>query len=466
MNRYLIPLAFSLLLLAVHIVYAQKKDRPNILFVIADDWGYPHAGAYGDPIVKTPDFDRIANNGVLFTNAYCAAPSCTPSRAAMLTGLYPHRLQQGVNLWGFLPSGFPTYPQLLKEAGYAVGSERKGWGPGNYQAGGYQHNPAGPQVHYREFFKDLPADQPFCFWYGSSDPHRPYVEGAGASAGLAANSVKVPPFLPDVPVIRNDILDYYYEVQRFDNDLGKVLALLDSLGRLENTLIVVTSDNGIPFPRAKANVYDGGARLPLAVCWAGRIRGGRVFDGFVSLVDIAATFLDVAGIAPPAIMDGKSLLPVLTGGAASHRSEVFIERERHARARAGNTGYPVRAVRTKEFLYVRNLKPDRWPAGDSGAEFSEGVYGDIDRGPSKAFLVKQQPEPFATLALHKRPAEELYDLRSDPHQLKNVAANKKYAAALAALRAKVDSWMLETKDPRRNGGGAEIEQYPYFGRKK
>ncbi len=262
------------------------------------------------------------------------------------------------------------------------------------------------------------------------------------------------------------MLDYYYEVQRFDNVLDKILTLLDSLGRLENTLIVVTSDNGIPFPRAKANVYDGGARLPLAVCWAGRIKGDHVFDGFVNLVDIAATFLDAAGIEPPAVMDGKSLLPVLTRVATSHRSEVFIERERHARARAGNIGYPVRAVRTKEFLYVRNLKPDRWPAGNPDAESIQGIYGDIDKGPSKAFLVKQQPEPFTTLALHKRPAEELYDLRYDPHQLKNVAADKNYAAALAALREKVDSWMLDTKDPRRNGGGAEIELYPYFGPKK
>lgn len=443
-----------------------KAERPDILFVIADDWGYPHAGAYGDPLVKTPNFDRVAKAGVLFTNAYCAAPSCSPSRAAILTGSYPHRLEEGINLWGFLPKKFPVYPELLKGAGYAVGSQRKGWGPGNYQQGGYTDNPAGRVADVKPFIRNLPKEQPFCFWYGSSDPHRPYEEGTGKTSGMEVVKAKVPAFLPDVPEIRNDILDYYYEVQRFDRDLGEVLDLLDSLGRLQNTIVVVTSDNGMPFPRAKANVYDGGAHIPLAICWGDKIKGGRTFEGFVNLIDISATFLDATGVKTLLATDGKSLLPLLMGKTNEHRAAVFLERERHAYAREDNLSFPMRAIRNKDFLYIRNLKPDRWPAGDSNLVSKRVKYGDIDGGPSKEYILQHQHDAgivmFASLALNKRPLEELYDLNKDPGQLKNIAGVKAFQPELKKLRNQLDKWMRETNDPRLKGGD-QIEKYPYFG---
>lgn len=469
---YFIILFFHLAL----VVKAQKKDlpgnskvqRPDVLFVIADDWGYPHAGAYNDPLVKTPNFDRVAKAGVLFTNAYCAAPSCSPSRAAILTGRYPHRLEQGVNLWGFLPKKFPVYPELLKEAGYAVGSQRKGWGPGKYQEGGYKDNPAGQVVDVKQFFRSLSKEKPFCFWYGSSDPHRPYDKGTGKASGMDETRVKVPGFLPDVPEIRSDLLDYYLEVQRFDTDLGEVLDLLDSLGRLQNTIVVVTADNGIPFPRAKANVYDGGAHVPLAISWGDKIKGGRTFEGFVNLIDISATFIDATGLKSLSTIDGKSLLPILMGTTNEHRREVFLERERHAYAREDNVSYPMRAIRNNDFLYIRNVKPDRWPAGDSIPIFNRAPYGDIDGGPSKQYILQHQHDSgialFVKLALNKRPFEELYDLKKDPYQLNNVAGMKAYENELKKLSQQLDAWMLETKDPRLHGGD-QIEQYQYFGMK-
>src|SRR5438876_163421 len=224
---------------------AHADPHPNILFCLADDWAWPHAGIYGDKVVKTPNFDRVAREGFLFTHAFSAAPSCTPSRAAILTGQAPHRLEEGANLHGFLPKKFTVYPDLLEQAGYDVGFTGKGWGPGNFQAGGGTRNPAGPSFkNFDEFIKKLPEGKPFCFWFGSHSPHRPYEKGAGLKSGMKIEDVLVPPYLPDTPEIRSDILDYYFEVERFDRDVGELLALLQATGRSSNTLVVISGDNG------------------------------------------------------------------------------------------------------------------------------------------------------------------------------------------------------------------------------
>src|SRR6185503_13989215 len=192
-------------------------QRPNILLVVADDWSHPHAGAYGDRTVKTPAFDRVAREGALFENAFTTAPSCTPSRAAILTGQTPHRLAEGGNLHSFLPARFAVYPDLLEAAGYHVGFTGKGWGPGRFEPGGRTRNPAGPAFEsFEAFLQKRPSGAPFCYWFGSNHPHRPYQAGSGARAGLRAESVAVPAFLPDTPEVRNDLLDYYQEVQLFD----------------------------------------------------------------------------------------------------------------------------------------------------------------------------------------------------------------------------------------------------------
>jgi arylsulfatase A-like enzyme len=448
-----------------------------MLFCFADDWSFGHAGVYGDPVIQTPTFDRVARQGVLFTHAFSATPSCTPSRAAVLTGQAPHRLEQGGNLFGFLPKRFPVYPDLLDSAGYTVGFARKGWGPvgsmpkgwdpGSLEAGGRTRNPAGPRFdNFADFLKFAPADKPFCFWFGSTDPHRPYKLGTGLSSGMNPAKVKVPPLWPDTPEVRGDILDYYFAAQRFDRESGEMLNMLEKTGQLQNTIVVMSGDNGWPFPRCKANLYDGGTRQPLAVSWPAGIKGGRVLDDFINLTDLAPTFLEAAGLKPLPEMTGRSFFRLLTGDEKpGSRNTVFVERERHASVRPGLVGYPIRAVRTTEFLYIRNFHPERWPAGDPDPEFFYGPYGDCDPGPTKQTLVSRQkefPKQFE-LSFAKRPAEELYNVRQDPHNMTNLAADPKYRSAKQKMRASLDRWMKGTADPRATGGGDPWDHYPYFG---
>lgn len=446
------------------------ESRPNILLCIADDASWGHFSANGDRVCRTPAFDRVAREGVNFTRAFCSAPSCTPSRGALLTGQAFWRLEEGANLWSRWPNQFAVYPDLLAQAGYHVGFQGKGWGPGDFRFGGREHNPAGRNYRdFATFLARVPPGRPFCFWFGSTDPHRPYERGAGVKSGKRVEDVAVPPFLADTPETRSDLLDYYVEIERFDRVVGEMLEQLERAGRLDNTLVVITSDNGFPFPRGKATCYDAGVRMPLAIRWPARVKGGRVIDDFVSLTDLAPTFLEAAGLQPRPEMTGRSLLPLLVSGASGRiepgRDRVFFGRERHANCRAGNVGYPIRAIRTERFLYLRNYEPDRWPAGDPPLYGDVDIHTNIDGSPSKQALVEHGDDParrrLFELAFGKRPAEELYDLAADPWQMRNVAADPAYAEAKARLRAELDRYLKETKDPRALGRGAEFDQFYY-----
>jgi N-sulfoglucosamine sulfohydrolase len=470
-----ISAAFALTLLGLPIrntaaATAPRDARPNILFCIADDWGWPHAGAYGDKVVKTPTFDRVAREGILFTHAFSAAPSCTPSRGPIMTGQAPQPLKEGGNLWGFLPKRFQSYADVLEESGYVVGHSRKAWGPGSLEAAGRSRDPSGPAFkNFAEFLKALPQGKPFCYWWGSSDPHRPYEKGSGVASGMKLDDVFVPPYLPDTPEVRGDICDYYFEVERFDRELGAALQQLQAAGQSENTIVVITGDNGWPFPRSKANLYDSGTRQPLAVRWPAAGKPGRVIDDFINLTDVAPTFLEAARLKPPPEMTGRSFFDLIMGAEKSgSRNVIFLERERHANVRAGDVGYPVRVVRTKEFLYLRNLRADRWPAGDPQAHKDpKREYGDCDDGPTKNLVIARRDEPamqqFFQLAFGKRPAEELYDVRKDPFQLHNLAGKPEFAEAQQQLRARLDQWMKETGDPRVSPNDDRWDKFPYFG---
>ncbi|HYO84061.1 MAG TPA: sulfatase, partial [Bryobacteraceae bacterium] len=431
-----------------------RHKRPNILVAIADDHSYDHTGAAGCRAVSTPHFDRIAGTGVRFTHSFCSSPSCTPSRGAILTGQPFWRLEEGGNLWSSLPGKFAVYPNLLEAAGYHIGLKGKGWGPGNFQAGGYARNPAGPAYEtFASFLQARPKDKPFCFWFGSTDPHRPYDRGSGRKAGLRLDDIEVPAWLPDSPVVREDIADYLLEVQRFDRDVGDLIAAVEKAGELENTMIVVTSDNGMPFPRAKTNLYDSGTRMPMAISWPAAVPGGRTVDDFISHTDLAPTFLQAAGAEVPGSITGRSLLPLLqsksSGQVDRERDRVFSGRERHTQMRAGGVGYPMRAVRTKDFLYIRNYEPDRWPSGDPPH------FGDIDNGPSKEFTLQHSNSPehakHYQLACAKRPAEELYDLRSDAAQQVNVATDQRHAEERGELSKMLHQHLERTRDPRVTG---------------
>lgn len=452
-----------------------QAAKPNILFCIADDWGWPHAGKYGDRTIQTPVFDRLADEGVLFPHCYVSSPSCTPSRNATLTGQYHWRLGESANLYSTLDISIPVYPLLLEKAGYHVGFWRKSWGPGMLEPGGYvDTHPAGKQYRggFTEFLDARPAGTPFCFWLGASDPHRPYEEGSGRASGIDVDSVHVPGFLPDEDTIRSDIADYYFEVQRFDRDVGEAIRVLEETGELDNTIIVMTGDNGIPFPRCKSNIYDMGVRVPLAVRWGSEVSGGREVSDFVSFIDFAPTFLDAAGVPIPAEMTGKSLLPILRSGTEGWidpaRGHVLFGKERHVPAQVSPSmgGYPCRGIRTAEYLYIRNFEPDRWPAGVAeGATHPIGSFADCDDGPSKTFLMEHRDDPeyrrYYELSFGKRPAEELYDMVDDPDQLVNLAGDARYEEVRGELNDRLMSELRATGDPRATGGGEIFDNAPY-----
>ena len=291
-------------------------------------------------------------------------------------------------------------------------------------------------------------------------------------AGKRTEPVQVPHHLPDEPIVRGDLLDYYVAIEEFDRMVLQALDSLQEAELLENTLIVITSDNGMPFPRSKASLYDSGVRVPLAVSWPGHIEGGRRFDELTMLTDLAPTFLEAAGLEPPADMTGRSLLPILLSDSSAPpdpRKAVFFGMERHSGARVGGKGYPSRAIRTAAYLYIRNYEPDRWPGGDPDPRGSVRAipYGEVDPSPTKTLLRElQQQQPFRRyfeLAFAKRPAEELYELTGDPGQLSNLAGNPDYAEIKQRLSRRLMNYLTATSDPRARGKPALWDHYPHYG---
>jgi N-sulfoglucosamine sulfohydrolase len=479
MSRVLIFCGAMLSLLSFSACRQEPAQRPNVLFAIADDWGWPHAGIYGDPVVQTPAFDRLAAEGILFNHAYISSPSCTPSRNAILTGQYHWRLGPGANLWSTLDPATPVYPLLLEDAGYKIGRYRKSWGPGDIS--NWKRHPAGhdyTKTGFAAFMADRTKDQPFCFFLGTSDPHRPYDPGTGAASGMDLEKIRLFECFPDNEIVRSDVADYYYEVQRFDTLVAGVIRILEEYGELENTIVVMTGDHGMPFPRCKSNNYDSGARIPMAIRWGKGIkRPGRVLDDFISTTDLAPTFLEMAGVAIPIEMTGKSLSKLMRSSEEGlvdqkKRSYVLHGKERHVPGQEeGMGGYPVRAIRTHNYLYIRNFKEERWPSGTPNYKEAAIPYcwlGDCDNGPTKSYMVNmqlkdEQHQKLYDLAFGKRPAEELYDCRKDPEQLVNLAADPAYAVIKNRLSEKLLSQLLITADPRVGGGGEKFDEVPYLG---
>jgi len=455
---------------------AQPARRPNILFAISDDQSWLHTSAAGDAVVKTPAFDRIAKSGVLCLNSFSTCPGCAPSRASILTGRSIWQLEEAGTHASLFPRKFAVFPDLLEAAGYTIGLTGKGAGPANFKDAGWTRNPAGPSfdkrretgadknisandyaANFANFLENRPKDKPFFFWYGGTEPHRPYREGSGSAAGKNPAKVKVPAFLPDTPEVRGDLLDYYQEIEYFDSHLARMIAAIEAAGELNNTLIVVCGDNGMSFPRAKANLYEYGIHLPTAIAWPNVIPGNRKLDHLISYRDFAPTFLEAAGLTPPAAMSGRSLLPLLNtrtpGRIDPARNFITAGRERHSHARRDNLGYPCRALRTTQYLYIRNFAPDLWPAGDPP------FFADIDNGPSKTAVVARK-DRFHELSLGKRPAEELFDIAKDPACLTNLAAEASAKAVLEDHRRRLEAVLRQEGDPRILGTGDIFDSYP------
>lgn len=485
-----------------------QLSKPNILFAIADDWSYPHAGAYGAKFVHTPAFDRVAREGALFHNAFYSAPQCAPSRASIVTGRNIWENEEGGSHASWMPEyledaysdgtsvhapgmkapvRLEVFEPYLTAQGYLVAMTGKGVEPFNSKRpeallgrkfGNRTNSTPTSGIDGNDYagnFNDMLAarkpGQPFFFWYGSHEPHRPYTERTGFNVGKKKlEDVVVPGYYPDEQGVRYDFLDYALEVDWFDNHLAKMIARLEALGELDNTIIIVTGDNGMPFPRGKANLYDGGSHAPFAIRWGRHLQAGRVISDFVSFVDLAPTFLELAGSGPGAIMTGRSFVPLLLSKASGQvdptRDRAYFGMERHSNSRADNVGYPTRAVRTKDYLYIRNFKPDRWPAGDPPGTGTGCSFNDIDDG-TTASLFKEywgnstHPE-LVKLSVGKRPMEELYDLRSDSLAMDNKAGDPAYASVKEELWKNLEAKLKQGGDPRVLGYGDIWEAYPRF----
>ncbi len=459
--------------------------RPNILLAIADDAS--HLGTGSLPCLRTPAYDSVAQRGVVFTNAFTSNPKCAPSRACLLTGRHTWQLDEACNHHGVFPARFAVYPDLLEAAGYFVGFTGKGWAPGDYARGGFRRNPAGPEYNRRtlipppetciahkdyaanfaDFLSERPDGKPFCFWYGGFEPHRPYSPGEGARAGKKpADAGRLPPYWPQENVVRNDVLDYANEIEWFDLHLGRMLDQLREAGELENTLVLVTSDNGMPFPRVKGQMYEQDFHLPMAACWPAAAAGGRAIADLIGFVDVAPTFLAAAGLPPHPHMAGRSFLDLLLSGREGQvdpsRTRAYFGRERHDLGREDDLGYPVRCIRTPQYLYVRNFAPERWPAGNPETGFTN-----CDSSPTKSRILELHAGGESACydwCFGRRPAEELYDVLRDPDCVTNLAGNPEFAALKKGLWQELQETLRRTGDPRIEGRGDVFEGYPYVGR--
>ncbi len=470
-----------------------QEQRPNILFLIADDASRDSFGTYGCPYISTPHFDRLAREGVKFTQAYNCNPKCAPARACLLTGRYSWQLEEACNHNPFLSDKWVFYPYLLEETGYFIGFTGKGWGPGIHRQvdvgkSGFRSagNPAGHPYNkytrkppyrgmsnkdyaqnFSTFLEERPKDAPFCFWLGTHEPHRGYGKDNWKKAGRDISKVQVPDYYPDTPEIRGDLADYGLEVEHYDTQIGHALALLEKHQLLENTIVIATSDHGMPFPRVKGQLYDDSFHIPFVARWGARISPGRVVTDFITFPDLAPTFLELAGVQIPSQMTGSSfatqLLSKRSGRIDSNRDHTLLGKERHDIGRTDgdrlSVAYPARALRNDQYLYVRNFKPHRWPVGNP--EFG---FLNCDGSPTKSFIQSLETDPklarYFQLSFGKRPEEELYDMVKDPDCVNNLAANESFSAIKNRLWKQLESELTAHGDPRILGAGDIFDFYP------
>lgn len=467
-------------------------DRPNILFCISDDQSWPHASAYGCAWVKTPGFDRVAREGLLFNRCYTPNAKCAPSRACILTGRNSWQLEEACNHWCYFPAKFKTVMEGLGENGYFCGFTTKGWAPGiandaegkPRQMTGKRFNnrklkpPAGGissadyAGNFEEFLTEAPEGRPWMFWYGCVEPHRRYEFQSGVKKGgkkLADLDGEVFRFWPDNETVRHDMLDYAMEVEHFDAHLVRMLEQLEAKGQLDNTIVVVTADNGMPFPRIKGQEYEMSNHLPLAIMWRkGIAKPGRVIDDYVSFIDFTPTFLEAAGVSVDQAgmqpVTGRSLVEIFEserdGRAIGERDHVLIGKERHDIGRPNDAGYPIRGIVKDGMLYLRNYETGRWPQGDPVTG-----YLNCDGGATKTEILNLRRAGtdihYWQAAFGKRPAEEMYDVGRDPECVVNLAGQPDLAALKSELRQQMERELTAQGDPRMKGKGATFEAMPY-----
>ena len=520
---------FAVLAIFTTLAHAADAPRWNILFLFADDWGR-YASCYkgldGRPtlndVVQTPNVDRVAKEGVVFRNAFVNAPSCTPCRSSLLTGRYFFNCNRGAILNGAVwDDSIPTYPLMLRESGYSIGKSYKVWSPGTpadapfggqqyaYEKAGRAPNNFSEEVtarvekgmplaeareeilaqvrgNFDAFLAAREKGKPWHFFFGPTTTHRTWIKGSGKKLwGIEPDLLKgkMPKFLPDVPEVREDVADYLGECQAVDAYVGALLKRLEETGEADRTLVVLSGDHGMPgVPYGKCNLYDHGTSVALVVRVPGR-KDARIIDDLVRLPDLAPTFMEIAGVKPPEDLYGRSLLPLLTSGKSgtndASRDWVITGRERHvANAREGNLPFPMRALRTPDYTYIRNFEPDRWPMGSpKGVTANEAptfealqdstyaAFADMDSSPTKAWLVTHRNDPewqkYYDMAFGKRAAEELYDVRKDPDMVNNLAGNTDFAKVKEKYAKRLMDELTRAQDPRVVENPPRFEQPPF-----
>lgn len=450
MTRYL---AATILCLFIAQQVVRASDRPNIILFIADDVSWNDYGCYGNKAARTPNIDKLATDGLRFDEAYLTASSCSPSRSSIITGRYPHNNGKAAELHLAIDGNLPWFPTLLRDAGYytaIVGKHHMTTTPGgshsedkpfDYVNSGKAPRNAGGHATWVPTVENRPQDKPFFFWFAAYDAHRGWDADKDWNADLYGpkhrpEDVIVPPFLADEPGTRDDLASYYNEVTRFDYFIGEVVKTLKEQDELDNTLIFILADNGRPFPRAKTRLHDSGMQTALVAHWPkGIAKREATTKSLVSVIDLAPTILDVAGVEPAKTMQGVSLKPILADASATVRRFAFSEHNWHDYEAHG------RSVRADGFLYIRNNRTNQPWQGPA----------DSVRSISHQQLIKLRnsnklSDAQADVFLAPRPAEELYQYRKDPNQLTNLATDPAFADVKLRLKKTLDQWSEETGD--------------------
>ena len=486
-------LSFFVLLFATACNSKENSEikKPNILFCIMDD-ASPHMSAYGYDWVNTPAFDRIADQGILFTNAYTPNAKCAPSRANVITGRNSWQLEEVANHVINFPEKFKTFPEVLRENGYLTAKTGKGWAPGNpgtingktrlligesfsdLKTKPWANGMSGEDyaANFEQFLNQAEEGEPWFFWYGAREPHRRYEYGSGQRMGgkNLEEIDSVPAFWPDNEIIRNDMLDYALEIEYADSHLELMMESLEKRGLLENTIVVFTSDHGMPFPRCKAQEYEYSNHVPLAIMWPKGINNpGRIVKDMVSFIDSAPTFLEVAGInfeeSGMHCSPGISLTDIFKsekeGQVNPKRDVVVIGKERHDYSRPDNQGYPIRGIVSDDYMYLYNYDISLWPAGNP-----EIGYLDIDGSPTKTEILRLfrsgEEEKYWQWSMGKRKVnEEFYQISEDEECMENLADVDQFQEIKEKMKLRMETILKEQEDPRMFGNGDVFNTYGY-----
>lgn len=434
----------------------EQEKKPNIILIIADDMSWNDSGAYGHKTIRTANIDKMANDGMRFDHAYVTASSCSPSRASIITGRYPHNTGAEQLHWG-IPKGKITFVEQLKTSGYYTAAAGK-WHMGNHirdhfdtiheaSVSGFQlptgNGKTSPKMIAKKpsgcedwipTLQSRPKNKPFFMWFAALDPHRAYEKGALKPPHTLLDVV-VPPHLPDVPEVREDLRLYYDEIGRLDLYVGKVMVELEAQGIADNTMVIFISDNGRPFPRDKTSLYDGGIKTPWIVKWPGKTKPGSVSKSLVSSIDIASTISEVAGLKNQDTYEGVSFLPILKDPTYETRAYAFGEDHWH------DYEDHARSIINKKWKLIRNDYNDlaATPSADAGRSLTW-----------QAMLKLKEENKLDTAQLAcfilPRPKYELYNLEKDPHELNNLANDKNHSKTLQLLIDELDKWSVKTND--------------------